>query len=115
MSNTNLIQNARQQKETRVAKSDKKTALYGLIKRMEPQIAKALPSIVTPERFTRIVTTALSSNPDLADCTPESFLGAIMQSAQLGLEPNTPLGDAYLVPYRNKGRLETQFQIGLTL
>ena len=110
MTNTNLIQKANQ--GTHVAKNDKKTALYGLIKKMEPQIAKALPSIVTPERFTRIVTTALSSNPDLANCTPESFLGAIMQSAQLGLEPNTPLGDAYLIPYRNKGRLETQFQIG---
>ena len=41
-----------------------------------------------------------------------SFLGALMNAAQLGLEPNTPLGQAYLIPYRNKGKLECQFQIG---
>ncbi len=33
-------------------------------------------------------------------------------AAQLGLEPNTPLGQAYLIPYKNKGNLECQFQIG---
>ena len=35
-----------------------------------------------------------------------------MQAAQLGLEPNTPLGQAYLIPYKNKGVLECQFQVG---
>lgn len=68
--------------------------------------------MLTPERFTRIVLTALSSNHQLQECTPPSFLGAMMQAAQLGLEPNTPLGQAYLIPYRNHGQLECQFQIG---
>jgi recombination protein RecT len=36
----------------------------------------------------------------------------MMNAAQLGLEPNTPLGQAYLIPYKNKGTLEAQFQIG---
>ena len=79
---------------------------------MLPQIGKALPTVLTPERFTRIVLTALSSNRQLQECTPPSFLGAMMQAAQLGLEPNTPLGQAYLIPYRNHGQLECQFQIG---
>ena len=35
-----------------------------------------------------------------------------MTAAQLGVEPNTPLGQAYLIPYRNKGALECQFQLG---
>lgn len=82
------------------------------VKTMEPAIAKALPSVMTPERFTRITLTALSSNPKLSECSPASFLGAMMTAAQLGLEPNTPLGQAYLIPYRNKGKLECQFQLG---
>jgi recombination protein RecT len=82
------------------------------IKVMEPAIKKALPSVITPERFTRMVMTAVSSNPQLAECSPASFCGAMMQAAQLGLEPNTPLGQAYLIPYRNHGKLETQFQCG---
>lgn len=81
---------------------------------MMPQISKALPSVITAERFTRMVLTALSANPQLAQCTRDSFLGGMMQAAQLGLEPNTPLGQAYLIPYRNnkKGVTECQFQIG---
>ena len=84
------------------------------VKSMESGIKAALPSVMTPERFTRMVLTALSSTPELNDCTPQSFLGAMMSAAQLGLEPNTPLGQAYLIPYWNtkKGTREAQFQIG---
>lgn len=89
-------------------KSTNDKSIKTLITQMEPQIAKALPSVITPERFTRIALTAISSNPKLASCDSKSFLGALMQSAQLGLEPNTPLGQAYLIPYGDK----VQFQIG---
>lgn len=82
------------------------------IKVMEPAIKKALPSVITPERFTRMALTAISVNPKLAECTPKSFMGSLMNAAQLGLEPNTPLGQAYLIPYKNKGNMEVQFQIG---
>lgn len=92
--------------------AQKDTSLKGLIRSMEPEIKKALPSVITPERFTRMVFTALSSNPKLQECTPQSFLGSMMQAAQLGLEPNTPIGQAYLIPYKNHSRLECQFQLG---
>lgn len=39
---------------------NKKPSLQGLIRAMEPEIKKALPSVITPERFTRMVFTALS-------------------------------------------------------
>lgn len=86
--------------------------IKSLIKVMEPEIKKALPSVLTPERFTRMILSALSTTPQLASCTPKSFLGAMMTAAQLGVEPNTPLGQAYLIPYRNKGVDEVQFQLG---
>lgn len=79
---------------------------------MMPEIKKALPNTITPERFSRIVLSAISNNKQLQQCTPNSFLAGMMNAAQLGLEPNTPLGQAYLIPYRNKGTLEAQFQIG---
>lgn len=82
------------------------------IKSMEGEIKKALPSVITPERFTRMTLSALSVNPKLGACTPKSFLAAMLSAAQLGLEPNTPLGQAYLIPYKNKGTDEVQFQIG---
>lgn len=82
------------------------------VQQMQGEIAKALPSVMTPERFTRITLSALSANPQLAQTTQNSFLGAMMTAAQLGMEPNTPLGQAYLIPFRNKGVLECQFQLG---
>lgn len=96
----------------RTPQGQQKATMQQYIKQMEGEIKKALPSVITPERFTRIVMSALSSNPKLATTSPQSFLGAMMTAAQLGLEPNTPLGHAYLIPYNNHGTLECQFQIG---
>ena len=96
-------------KQAQMQEAEKKdNSMVGLIRRMEPQIRKALPSVITPERFTRMVLTALSSSPKLQACTPMSFMGAMMQAAQLGVEPNTPLGQAYLIPYGGV----CQFQLG---
>lgn len=91
-----------------------KPSMQQYIKQMETEIKKALPSVLTPERFTRIVLSALSTNPKLGECTPQSFLGAMMTAAQLGVEPNTPLGQAYLLPYWNSRNscYECQFQLG---
>lgn len=105
---SNKIQN---QVATTTNNGEKKT-MQQYIKAMEGEIKKALPSVITPERFTRMVLSAISTNPKLATCTKASFLGAMMNAAQLGLEPNTPLGQAYILPYQNKGVLEAQFQLG---
>lgn len=95
--------------ETKLTKS---MSIADLIKAMEPEIKKALPEVITPERFTRMALSALNTTPKLRECTQMSFLAALMNAAQLGLEPNTPLGQAYLIPYNNKGVMECQFQIG---
>lgn len=102
------------QKATSGKELEKKApaTMQAYIKKMEGEIKKALPSVMTPERFTRITLSALSANPKLQETSPSSFLGAMMTAAQLGLEPNTPLGQAYLIPFYNKGKLECQFQIG---
>ena len=71
------------------------------------KFSKALPSTITPERFVRIATTAIAGNKELASCTPASLIGALLQSASVGLEVNSPLGQAYLIPYKG----QAQFQI----
>lgn len=92
----------------KVSTSKKPQSIKDYIQVMTPEISKALPKVMTPERFTRIALSAVSNTPKLAECTPSSFLGAMMNAAQLGLEPNTPLGQAYLIPYGKT----CQFQIG---
>lgn len=98
--------------KTEKTKLSTSMSIADMIKTLEPEIKKALPSIMSPERFMRIALSALNTTPKLAECTQMSFLAALMNAAQLGLEPNTPLGQAYLIPYNNKGKMECQFQIG---
>lgn len=90
----------------------KNMTIVDMIRKLEPEIRRALPSMITSERFVRMALSALNVTPELAACSPMSFIAALMNAAQLGLEPNTPLGQAYLIPYKNKGILECQFQIG---
>lgn len=90
-------------------------SLKDYVTKYSAEIGRALPSVgITPERFTRLIFSALSATPQLAECTPKSFLGAMMTCAQMGMEPNTPLGQAYLIPYKNykSGTTECQYQLG---
>lgn len=80
----------------------------GLLMSMQGEIKNALPQYLPVEKFIRTSLTAINSNPKLLNCSPQSLIAAIMNSAQLGLEFNTPLGEAYLIPYGN----QVQFQIG---
>ena len=88
-------------------------ALKSALSDVFPSIKNIVPKHMTPERLMRIVLTSSQHNPALAECTPQSVIGAVVNCATLGLEPNL-LGHAYLIPYRNKktGCTECQFQIG---
>lgn len=100
--------------ETKQLNQPKGQSLRNWIAKMSDQIKCALPQNITPERMMRIALTAISKDEKLASSTPESFLGALLTSAQLGLECNTPLGQSYLIAFYNnkKNCLETQFQLG---
>jgi recombination protein RecT len=79
------------------------------LKAMQPAISQALPNSkgMSAERLSRMTLTTLKQNPKLLECSIESLLGAVLQSAQLGLEPNL-LGSCYFVPFKNT----VSFQIG---
>lgn len=88
------------------------------------QVAKGLGAVATKyldaERMLRIATFVARKNPRLLECEPQTVLGALMTSTALGLEPNTELRQAYLIPYRTRRKIngqwsdvyECQFQIG---
>lgn len=83
-------------------------SLNAMLKRMGPEIQRALPKHLDADRIARIAMTAVRTTPKLLECDQMSFIAAIMQSAQLGVEPNTGLGQAYLIPYGK----QVQFQLG---
>lgn len=84
------------------------------IQKYESQIAKALPNTMGAMRFMRVMSTAINKNPKLAQCTPQTLFGSMMLAAQLGLEPNSPTQQCFLIPYENRraNTTECQFQFG---
>lgn len=66
---------------------------------VQAQIKAALPRHMTPDRMARIATTEMRKVPKLQQCDPMSFLGAVIQCSQLGLEPGNALGHAYILPF----------------
>lgn len=88
-----------QSKELTKQKAD---TVRGALERMKPQMEMALPKHLSPDRLLRITMTAVQNTPKLLDCDRTSLYSAVMACAQLGLEPDGILGQAYLVPFKGK-------------
>ncbi len=76
------------------------------------QIARALPGGTRPDRLARIFVTEVQRVPGLLACSPTSLLAGFLQASQCGLEIGAHLGQAYLVPFRVKGRATATLIIG---
>lgn len=74
-------------------------------------LAAVLPNHISPDRMLKIALGALRTTPKLMQASTGALFGAIVECAQLGLEPNTPLGHAYLIPFENKRKGITEVQI----
>jgi recombination protein RecT len=110
VASTQGLQNALQEKKnvaTTGVDPYKKAQSY--LKAMIPAITEALPKSkgMDAERMARMTLTTLKLNPKLLECSIESLLGAVLQSAQLGLEPNM-LNSCFFIPYKGT----VSFQIG---
>jgi recombination protein RecT len=81
-----------------------------------PQLQEAMPKHLAAgggvQRLIRVALTACVSSPKLLECSKESLLKALMQAAQLGLEPDGLIGQGYLIPYKVHGVMVAQFQPG---
>jgi recombination protein RecT len=67
------------------------------------------------KRSSQFITALMSATNNVAhlsECTPASVLNAALTVAALDLPINNNLGFAYLIPYKNKGVYEAQFQMG---
>lgn len=91
-----------------IMSAQKPQDLREVIKNSVVEIGKALPAHMTPERVVRIALTAISTNPELSKCTPQSFMGSLFVLAQLGLEPIA--GRAYLLPFNNRRKIGNEWR-----
>ena len=54
-------------------KLTKSMSIADMIKAMKPEIEKALPKVITPERFTRMALSALNNHPEATGVQPDVF------------------------------------------
>ena len=83
--------------------------IHAELEKMKPEMERALPQHVKAERLARIALTQLRMNPKLFSCTRESFFGALLTAAQLGLEPGVN-GQCYLIPYKKNAKVNGVWQ-----
>lgn len=108
-----LKQQVQTTQQNQVANQPKPQTIEDYMKKMAPAMSQALPKHMDIDRLTRLAMTTIRTTPALKDADVGSLLGAVMQAAQLGLEPGL-MGHCYLLPFnnKNKGIKEVQFIIG---
>lgn len=94
-----------------VAKEAGGTKISAYFEANKDSLRKLLPQHMTADRFLRVTLNALRTTPKLLDCTLESLFGATVFCAQIGLEPNTPQGHIYLIPFKNNRKNRTEVQV----
>lgn len=75
---------------------------------IKEQVSKALPAMLTPERFMRVTLTAFNKNPDLWNCSKGSIASVILQCAQFGVEPDGR--HAHVIPYKGEATLQIDYK-----
>ena len=85
--------------------------LAAFVEKLGPQIARVMSGPKESDRLVRIAISAARNSPGLTEATPLSLAGSLMTAATLGLEPNTPAGECYLVPYKDRRKQVTEAQL----
>ena len=84
--------------------------MHHLIESYKPQMQALFTKHVDLERMFRIACLAISKTPKLAQCTAASVLGAVLESARLGLEPGSGAGETWLIPYGDQCQIVIDYR-----
>lgn len=88
-------------------------ALDAELQRRQSVVEASAASLIDPNRLKAVVLSQFTRRPELWECDPISVARAVVESAQMGLEPTGAIGGAHLVPFRNgkTGKKEVQLII----
>lgn len=100
-----------QDKQTAVTVRETKDKIAAAITSHRATLLAMIPKNVNLDKLTSSAQAAVNANPKLRECTIASILGGVVKSVQLGLELNTPLHHAVLVPYWNEKLRSNEAQL----
>lgn len=87
--------------------------LIDVLGRYKKSIDAVLPKMMSPQRFAWLAIQAIRTNPNIAACSPSSFLNSVILATQMGIEIRRD--SAYLVPYGKDCQLLIDYKAKLDL
>ena len=95
-------------------KATPQDGIQRMLKHAWPRIEAVMPKHMSSERLFQLAVSTINQTPQLAECDSASLLSCVMKCSALGLEPSAVdgLGRAYILPYRNHGRMQATFILG---
>lgn len=122
MADTREAKGALQARQSNAVATDVEARAIGatvrqVVERQSAELALVLPPSMDADRFARLIVSAVKSTPKLmlafgTSQGQQSILLAGMESATIGLEPNTPAQHAWIVPRRDHGVWEGRLWLG---
>lgn len=99
---------------TNMVPANPRQGIADLLQRQWPRIEAVMPKHMSSERMYQLAVSTVNQTPQLAECDVSSLLSCVMKCSALGLEPSAVdgLGRAYILPYRNKGRMTATLIVG---
>jgi phage RecT family recombinase len=79
-------------------------SLRGLMLANKEKLAAGIGGLLTPDRVIQVACNSIRKNPALLDCTPASLFASIAEAATYGWVVDGIMGQASLVPFRNRKR-----------
>ncbi len=99
-------------KKTELAtmKAQSVTPTYPALMRFDKEIT--LPANIDKTQFMLSARTIFTRVRDIGNCDPGSIVGALVQTAVLGLDPQPDLGMVYFIPRKIGGSTQLEFKLG---
>lgn len=110
MSLVDTLNDKNAQQQTGLVQKDRKT-IVDIFKGEEfkKSIMRSVPKHFNPERAIQLAM-QLATDKNLKKCMPLTVIAGVMMGSTLGLEINTPLGQAYLISYGDKATFQLGYQ-----
>jgi recombination protein RecT len=103
----------------KVSRQNPVSVIRGMLDANSAQLDAALVKQIDKDQFVRICMTHFQRGGDrMMEADPRTFVAACVEAAQLGLKPDSILGECYLLPRKDKranggkGGYAVNFQIG---
>jgi len=96
---------------TATKSGDVANAIISRLAAAQDKMIRSCPDPTTGKRAMEVAM-GLMKNKSLLECTSDSIMLAVLGVMKLGLVPDPNIGHAYIIPFKNKGRMTATLVVG---